>query len=84
MSEPKSRSNFAERLAFSTREAARVLGVSEGLMDRWVNTGRIGSVKVGHRRLISRQTLDALLAGGVPEPKKPKPPTSPPSDDAAA
>ena len=51
------------RLAYSVDEAAALLGVGRSSLDKWINMGRVASVKLGDRRLIARRTLDALLAG---------------------
>jgi excisionase family DNA binding protein len=59
----KDRSNFDRRLAFSPAETAALLGVSPAALDRWIKSGRVPSIKLGDRRLISRAALDALLAG---------------------
>jgi excisionase family DNA binding protein len=51
------------RLAFSPDEAADLLGISRELVFGLLRTGQLKSVKAGRRRLISRQHLDAFLAG---------------------
>jgi excisionase family DNA binding protein len=51
------------RLAFSTDEAADLLGISRELVFDLLRTGQLKSVKAGRRRLISRTNLDAFLAG---------------------
>ncbi len=50
------------RTAFSIREAARSAGLSERNVHQLALIGAIASVKVGRRRLITPQALDAFLA----------------------
>lgn len=52
-----------ERLAYSVREAAEALGMSQATINLHISTGTIPSVKLGGRRLIRRDVLDALLRG---------------------
>jgi excisionase family DNA binding protein len=52
-----------ERLAYSVDEAARALGLSRGLIYNQLRTGRLGSIKVGGRRIIAREHIDKFLAG---------------------
>lgn len=51
------------RLAFSPDEVAESLGVSRDLVDQLVRTGRLHSVKAGHRRLIGLHAIEAFLTG---------------------
>jgi excisionase family DNA binding protein len=50
-----------ERLAYSVEEAAEALGISRDLIYDLLRTGELASLKVGQRRLITRQALDAFL-----------------------
>lgn len=52
-----------ERLAYSVNEAARALGLSRELIYDQLRTGRLDSIKVGRRRIITRKNLDKFLAG---------------------
>ena len=52
----------AERLAYSVDEVARITGLSRDLLYDQMRTGRLGYIKVGRRRIITRQHLDAFLA----------------------
>jgi excisionase family DNA binding protein len=45
------------RLAYSVDEAARLTGLSRGLLYDEMRCGNLASVKVGRRRLITRQHL---------------------------
>jgi excisionase family DNA binding protein len=45
------------RLAYSVDEAARLTGLSRDLLDDEMRRGNLASVKVGRRRLITRQHL---------------------------
>jgi excisionase family DNA binding protein len=51
--------------AYGLKETAKMLGVSEGSLRRWASMGRIPSVRLGSRVLISRQTIEKILRGGV-------------------
>jgi excisionase family DNA binding protein len=52
---------LTERLAYSVDEAAQITGLSRDLLYEQMRTGRLGYVKVGRRRIITRQHLDAFL-----------------------
>src|SRR5258706_562215 len=52
-----------EKLAYSVAEAARVLGLSHSLIYDQLRTGRLASLKVGRRRIITREHIDKFLAG---------------------
>jgi excisionase family DNA binding protein len=54
-----------ERIALSMREASRKTGLSRATLYRCLKDGRLASVKVGSRRLILPNALDALLSGGA-------------------
>jgi excisionase family DNA binding protein len=51
----------AERLAYSVDEAARITGLSRDLLYDQMRTGRLAYLKVGRRRIITRQHLEAFL-----------------------
>ena len=51
-----------ERLAYSVDEVAQITGLSRDLLYHQMRTGRLGYIKVGRRRIITRQHLDAFLA----------------------
>ncbi len=55
---------IGDRIAVSPREAARLLSVSVPTMYELLNSGRVPSVKVGHRRLVSVAGLHALVNPG--------------------
>jgi excisionase family DNA binding protein len=48
-------------------EAALALHVSTWTVRRWVREGRLRSVRPGHRRLVSREDVERLLAMPAPE-----------------
>jgi excisionase family DNA binding protein len=52
----------AERLAYSVDEAAQILGLSRDLLYDQMRRGKLRYLKVGRRRLITRQHLEAFLA----------------------
>jgi excisionase family DNA binding protein len=60
-----------ERIAYSVLQAARALGLSKGIIYDQLRSLRLGSVKVGNRRIITRQQIDAWLADLPSEPPEP-------------
>ena len=62
----------AERLAYSVDEAARLTGLSRDLLYDEMRRGHLDYLKVGRRRLITRQHLEQFLA----IPPGPQPPGS--------
>ena len=53
---------LAERLAYSVEEVAQITGLSRDLLYDQMRTGQLGYTKVGRRRIITRQHLEAFLA----------------------
>jgi excisionase family DNA binding protein len=51
----------AERLAYSVDEAARLTGLSRDLLYDQMRFGNLDFIKVGRRRLITRQNLERFL-----------------------
>ena len=51
----------SERLAYSVDEVAQITGLSRDLLYDQMRSGRLGYIKVGRRRIITRQHLDAFL-----------------------
>ena len=51
-----------ERLAYSVDEAAQITGLSRDLLYDQMRTGRLDYIKVGRRRIITRQHLEAFLS----------------------
>jgi excisionase family DNA binding protein len=49
------------RLAYSVEEAARLTGLSRDLLYDEIRRGNLASVKIGRRRLITRQHLNQFL-----------------------
>ena len=50
-----------DRITFSVTEAAEVLGVSQSFMYQLVKENRIPSLKLGNRRLIPKESLEAWI-----------------------
>ena len=50
------------RLAYSVAEAAEALGVSRDAIYDELRAGRLASIKLGRRRIITRQHIDDFLA----------------------
>jgi excisionase family DNA binding protein len=61
----------AERLAYSVDEAARLTGLSRDLLYDQMRQGNLDYLKVGRRRLITRQHLEQFLAI-TPSPGHPR------------
>jgi excisionase family DNA binding protein len=52
-----------ERMAHSVDEAAAITGLSRDLLYDQMRAGKLAYLKVGRCRIITRQHLDAFLAG---------------------
>ena len=55
-----------ERLAYSVDEAAAITGLSRDLLYDQMRTGRLAYLKIGRRRIITRQHLEAFLTRNGP------------------
>jgi len=58
---PPTADRLTDRLAYSVEEAAQVTGLSRDLLYDEMRAGRLAYLKVGRRRIITRQHLDAFL-----------------------
>jgi excisionase family DNA binding protein len=54
-----------ERRALSIREAAQACGLSRATIYRLIEQKKLATLKVGSRRLVRPEAIDALLAGGA-------------------
>ena len=54
-----------KRRALSPREAERTLGISHATLYRLIKAGRLRTIKLGARTIISVEAIDALLNGGA-------------------
>lgn len=61
----------AERLAYSVDEAARLTGLSRDLLYDEMRRGHLDYLKIGRRRLITRQHLEQFL-GISPQAEPPQ------------
>jgi excisionase family DNA binding protein len=52
------------RIALRMRDASIVSGLSRSTLYELLKAGKIRTVKIGGRRLILRESLEALLLGG--------------------
>ena len=52
-----------ERIALRIRDASIVSGLSRSTLYELLKAGKIRAVKIGGRRLILRESLEALLLG---------------------
>jgi excisionase family DNA binding protein len=50
-----------DRLAYSVDEAAAIIGLSRDLLYDQMRAGRLAYLKIGRRRVITRQHLEAFL-----------------------
>jgi excisionase family DNA binding protein len=65
-SETGSEANLTtDRLAYSVDEAARITGLSRDLLYDQMRAGKLSYLKVGRRRIITRQHLEAFLGKGA-------------------
>ena len=55
-----------DRLAYSIREAAETLGISQGLMKEEIYQGRITAIKIGRRTVVPRWALEERLQTPTP------------------
>ena len=63
--EPVNSTDSNERLAYSVDEAAAITGLSRDLLYDQMRTGKLAYLKVGRRRIITRQHLEAFLTGAT-------------------
>jgi excisionase family DNA binding protein len=54
-----------ERRAFSIRETERATNLSHSTLYRLISSGKLTTVKVGARRLVPVEAIDALLREGA-------------------
>jgi len=54
-----------KRRAYSIREASHLCGLSRATLYRLLKEEKIISIKIGNRRLIRDDQINALLAGGA-------------------
>jgi excisionase family DNA binding protein len=62
MTTDRSAQPLEHRLAYSVDEAAKVTGLSRDLLYDQMRSGKLGYLKVGRRRIISRDHLAQFLA----------------------
>ena len=55
----------ADRLAYSVDEAAQITGLSRDLLYDEMRAGRLAYLKIGRRRIITRQHLQDFLTSGA-------------------
>ena len=63
--EPVTSTDPHERLAYSADETAAITGLSRDLLYDQMRTGELACLKVGRRRIITRQHLEAFLTGAT-------------------
>lgn len=65
MTQDETSGQAERRLAYSVREAAEATGLSKDLLYDEMRAGRLAYLKVGRRRIITRQQLEAFLTKGA-------------------
>jgi excisionase family DNA binding protein len=55
----------ADRLAYSVEEVAKITGLSRDLLYDQMRTGKLAYLKVGRRRIITRQHREEFLTNGA-------------------
>jgi excisionase family DNA binding protein len=55
----------APRLAYRIDEAAEAMRVTPATLYRWIAAGKLKTVKIGGRRLVSAKVLNTLLERGA-------------------
>jgi excisionase family DNA binding protein len=63
--EPVTSSDLNERLAYSVDEVAAITGLSRDLLYDQMRVGKLAYLKIGRRRIITRQHLEAFLTGAT-------------------
>jgi excisionase family DNA binding protein len=53
---------MSDRVSYSVAEIAEMTGISRPLLYDEMNAGRLGFLKIGRRRIITRRQLAAFLA----------------------
>lgn len=56
---------MSEKLLLSITETQEMLGLGRSLLMEMLLDGRIASLKIGRRRLVTRAAIDAYIAGLV-------------------
>lgn len=56
---------MTDKLFYSRRECAALLGISSRSLDYLIQDGRLGSTKLGGRRLIGRDQLEAFAGVAI-------------------
>ena len=54
-----------DRMGYSVGEAAGALGLAQSGLWKWIALGKVRSVKIGNRRIISAQEIKRLLTEGL-------------------
>lgn len=53
--------SLGDKLVYSVDEAAELLSIGRTTAFQLIANGQLGSLKVGHRRLVPRQDLEAFI-----------------------
>ena len=55
---------MTDRMTYSIEETAHLLGIGRGLCYELARTGRLPVLRLGHRLLVPRDQLEAMLRDG--------------------
>lgn len=55
------------RQTFKVIEVAEMLGVSDWLIRKEIERGRIVAIEIGHRRVVPRCEIERILGGKLPD-----------------
>ena len=61
----KQKDHGNDRMGYSVGEAAGVLGLGQSGLWKWIALGKVRSVKIGNRRIISAHEIERLLTEGL-------------------
>lgn len=53
---------MSEKMVYSVNEAADLLSIGRTMAFRLISNGELRSLKIGHRRLVSKLDLDEFVA----------------------
>ena len=62
--QPRTQIELGTRRAYHVNEAAAAFGLSRSTLYKLMSAGALRSVKIGRRRLIPIEAMDALLSEG--------------------
>jgi excisionase family DNA binding protein len=58
-----------QKCLFNLKEVALVTGLSVNTIRAWAHAGKIPTIKMGRRRMVKRNDLEAIVSSGVDDRK---------------